>query len=364
MSYAVGKAQEFSIIIMPGTVPTLEHAMKLRGTPFQKKLQDLAHANGIHIVTWWWTPGAFATKDREITGPKSVDGPEDARRRPDLRDDAEGGRRLGGQHAVDRDLPVAAVGCAQRHADFRRDVRQHAAVRADQVCDHPPGKYSLWMLLQPLVMSKQHWDKLTPAQQKIFEEAAAKSDEYFLGLQREAVSDMEKEYKKAGAQGARDDPGRVRPVGRARQGHRVEGVRGASRRPARTCSTRCSRSSERGRLITTAGREAARLSPLTGKAHAACVRARGVPTDAPRAPSVAALMLFVAALVITWSVALPRDGRLDLLGDRVLGLHDGRRRCSSRRRTAWPPRGHVGVDLLSHYLPARLARPAGHRGRV
>jgi TRAP-type C4-dicarboxylate transport system substrate-binding protein len=62
-----------------------------------------------------------------------------------------------------------------------------------------PGKYSLWMLLQPLVMSKQHWDKLTPTQQKIFEEAAAKSDDHFLGLQREAVSDMEKEYKKAGA---------------------------------------------------------------------------------------------------------------------------------------------------------------------
>src|SRR5882672_7903804 len=49
-----------------------------------------------------------------------------------------------------------------------------------------PTKYSLWMLLQPLVMSKQHWDKLTPAQQKIFEAAAAKSDQYFLGQQREA----------------------------------------------------------------------------------------------------------------------------------------------------------------------------------
>jgi TRAP-type C4-dicarboxylate transport system substrate-binding protein len=48
-------------------------------------------------------------------------------------------------------------------------------------------------------MSKQHWDKLTPAQQKIFEEAAAKSDAYFLGLQREAVDKMEDAYKKAGA---------------------------------------------------------------------------------------------------------------------------------------------------------------------
>ena len=55
------------------------------------------------------------------------------------------------------------------------------------------------MLLQPLVMSKQHWDKLTPAQKKIFEEAAAKSDEFFLKLQKDAVDKMEEAYKKAGA---------------------------------------------------------------------------------------------------------------------------------------------------------------------
>ena len=41
--------------------------------------------------------------------------------------------------------------------------------------------------------------QLTPAQQKIFEEAAAKADEYFLGLQRDAVDKMEEAYKKAGA---------------------------------------------------------------------------------------------------------------------------------------------------------------------
>ena len=62
-----------------------------------------------------------------------------------------------------------------------------------------PTKYSLWMMLQPLVMSKQHWDKLSPAEQKVFEEAALKSDEYFLNLQRDAVEKMEEAYKKAGA---------------------------------------------------------------------------------------------------------------------------------------------------------------------
>ena len=42
MSYAVGKAQEFSITIMPGTISSLDHAMRLKGTPFHAKLQALA----------------------------------------------------------------------------------------------------------------------------------------------------------------------------------------------------------------------------------------------------------------------------------------------------------------------------------
>ena len=48
-------------------------------------------------------------------------------------------------------------------------------------------------------MSKSAWDKLTPAQKKIFEEAANKSDEFFAAGQREAVKRMEEAYVKAGA---------------------------------------------------------------------------------------------------------------------------------------------------------------------
>ena len=198
MSYAVGKAQEFSIVIMPGTVPTLEHAMKLRGTPFQKKLQDLAHANGIHIVTWWWTPGGFAAKDREIGPPKSVEGMKLRAADPTF----ESMLKAAGASVVNMpsteiypSLQSGVLNGTLTSAETFVSMRLYEQTRFATL----PGKYSLWMLMQPLVMSKQHWDKLTPAQQKIFEEAAAKSDEYFLGTQREAVGDMEKEYKKAGA---------------------------------------------------------------------------------------------------------------------------------------------------------------------
>jgi TRAP-type C4-dicarboxylate transport system substrate-binding protein len=62
------------------------------------------------------------------------------------------------------------------------------------------GEYTLWWLMQPLVMSKAAWDKLTPAQQKIFEEAADVSNKWFAQSQSEAVQRMVEAYQKAGAQ--------------------------------------------------------------------------------------------------------------------------------------------------------------------
>jgi TRAP-type transport system periplasmic protein len=198
MSYAVGKAEEFSIVIMPGTIPTLAHAMKLRGTPFQQKLQALAEKNGVHIVTWWWTPGAFATKDREIAGPKTVDGLKMRAADPTF----ESMLKAAGASVVSMpsteiypSLQSGVISGTLTSAETFVSMRLYEQTKFATV----PGKYALWMLLQPLVMSKQHWDKLSPAQKKIFEEAALKSDKFFLGLQQDAVEKMEAAYKKAGA---------------------------------------------------------------------------------------------------------------------------------------------------------------------
>jgi TRAP-type C4-dicarboxylate transport system substrate-binding protein len=198
MSYAVGKAEEFSIVIMPGTIPTLEHAMKLRGTPFQARLQALAEKHGVHIVTWWWTPGAFASKDREITGPKSVDGLKMRAADPTFESMLKSaGVSVSSMASTEiyPSLQSGVINATLTSAETFVSMRLYEQTKFATV----PGKYALWMLMQPLVMSKQHWDKLTPAQKKIFEEAAAKSDEFFLKDQQEAVGKMEEAYKKAGA---------------------------------------------------------------------------------------------------------------------------------------------------------------------
>lgn len=197
MSYAVGKAKEFSGVILPGTIPNLDFAMRLKKSPYYQKIQELSEKNGFRVITWWWTPGGFATKAKEITGPASVAGLKMRAADPTF----ESMLKAAG-------ASVSAMASSEIYSALQSGVLDGALTSAETFVSGRlyeqtkmatlPGDQTLWMLLQPLVMSKQAWDKLTPAQKKIFEEAAEVADQFFLGEQRKAVNDMADAYKKAG----------------------------------------------------------------------------------------------------------------------------------------------------------------------
>ncbi|MBM3508891.1 MAG: hypothetical protein FJX61_01960 [Alphaproteobacteria bacterium] len=198
LSYAVGKIPEFSITIMPGTVTSLEHAKRMKGTKFFQRLQDVAEANGIRVITWWWTPGGFASKDREIGGPETVKGLSMRAADPTF----EAMLKAAGSSvhnmasteiypALQSGVLNATLTSAETFVSMKIfEQTKHATVG---------GNYTLWMLLQPLVMAKSAWDKLTPAQKKAFQEAADISDTFFDGTQQEATAKMTEVYTKAGA---------------------------------------------------------------------------------------------------------------------------------------------------------------------
>lgn len=195
--YGVGKVPEFSITIMPGTVPSMDYAMKLKGTAFHKKLQEIAEANGIRVMTWWWTPGGFATKDRAITGPKSVEGLRMRAADPYME------RVLQANGASIVSMPSTEIYPALQSGvldGLMTSSESFVSMRIYEQTKHATagGDYVLFMLLQPLVISKQAWDKLTPAQKNAMEKAATKSEEFFNGLQREASDKMVEQFKKAG----------------------------------------------------------------------------------------------------------------------------------------------------------------------
>jgi len=195
--YAVGKVPEFSITIMPGTVKSMDHADRLKGSAFHKKLQDIAHANGIHVLTWWWTPGGFATKDREIAGPETVKGLKMRAADPYME-----------LILKDQGASIHSMGSTEIYSALQSGVLDGLMTSAESFISMrvyeqtkyatTGGDYTLFMLLQPLVMSKQHWDKLTPAQQKIFGEAATVSEKFFNNEQRDAAKKMVETFSKAG----------------------------------------------------------------------------------------------------------------------------------------------------------------------
>ena len=195
MSYAVGKVPEFSITIMPGTITSLDQALKLKGTAFHRKLQELAEKNNTHIVTWWWTPGGFASKTHEIGGPDTVKGEKMRAADPTF----EAMLKAAGASVINipsteiyPSLQSGVLTSTLTSAETFVSMRLYEQTRFATA----GGDYTLWWLLQPLVMSKAAWDKLTPAQKKIFEEAAAKSDDFFAGTQREAVKNMVDTFSK------------------------------------------------------------------------------------------------------------------------------------------------------------------------
>ena len=199
MSYAVGKVPEMSITIMPGTITSLDHALRLKGTAFHKKLQEVAEKNGVHIVTWWWTPGGFASKTNAIGGPDTVKGEKMRAADPTF----ESMLKAAGASVIN--IPSTEIYPSLQSGVLTSTLTSAETFVSMRIYEQTKfatvgGEYTLWWLMQPLVMSKAAWDKLTPAQKKIFEEAANKSDDFFAAGQREAVKKMVDAYTKAGAQ--------------------------------------------------------------------------------------------------------------------------------------------------------------------
>ena len=199
LSYAVGKIPDFSITIMPGTVTSLGHAKRMKGTKFHQRLQQIAEANGIHVVTWWWTPGGFASKRAPIAGPDSVKG--ESMRAADPTFEA----MLKAAGASVHGMPSTEIYPALQSGVLTSTLTSAETFVSMRIYEQTKfatigGDYTLWMLLQPLVISKQAWDKLTPSQKKAFQEAADKSDEFFDGTQEEATGKMREVFTKAGAQ--------------------------------------------------------------------------------------------------------------------------------------------------------------------
>jgi len=195
--YGVGKIPELSATILPGAVNSVEDAVSLKGSAFHEQLQAVAERNGFHILTWWWTEGGVANKIRPIKGPDTVDGLD--MRGADRTIDS----MLSAAGASVISMPSTELYSALQTGVLDGLMTSYESLMSMRLYEQTSyatigGEYSMFVLLQPLVVSMDVWKGLTPDQQRIFEEAAAKTEKDFLEEQLKIKESTVEKFKAAG----------------------------------------------------------------------------------------------------------------------------------------------------------------------
>jgi TRAP-type C4-dicarboxylate transport system substrate-binding protein len=198
LPYAVKKVPEFSLAVLPGLYPSLETVRDLKGSKLLEHLQAAARNNGVHILAWWWVPGGFVTKNRQIAGPDTVKGLK-----------LRGGDRLFDlmlkkAGATPVELHSNAIHAAMASGRIDGALTSYETFVSTKIYEH--GKYftagspGIWMFLNTLLVSRSVWESLSDAERAAFEAAAEISEEFFAATQRDAERRFVEAFTKAGAQ--------------------------------------------------------------------------------------------------------------------------------------------------------------------
>jgi TRAP-type transport system periplasmic protein len=197
LPYAVKKVPEFSLAVLPGLYPSLDTVRDLKGSTMLEHLQAVAHDNGVHILAWWWVPGGFVTKNRQVAGPETV----------------KGLRLRGGDPLFDLMLEKAGAVPVQLHsneiysamASGKLDGALTSYETFVSTKIYEQGKYftagspGIWMFLNTLLIAKPVWDSLSAAERAAFETAAEISEQFFTATQHAAEKRFIDTFTKAGA---------------------------------------------------------------------------------------------------------------------------------------------------------------------
>ena len=181
-----------------GCFRSVDAARALKNSKVSDQLQDIANANGVHILAWWWVAGGFVTrKPGNRRDPSSV----------------KGLRLRSGDALFDLMLSKAgAIPSILSPTSFMRPCKtdrldgaltSYETFVSEKLYEHAKyftaGSPGIWMFANPLLISKAVWDSLSETEKEVFEAAAEISETYFVATQKDAENRFIKTFTAAGA---------------------------------------------------------------------------------------------------------------------------------------------------------------------
>jgi TRAP-type C4-dicarboxylate transport system substrate-binding protein len=198
LSYAGGEVAETNIGLLPALVPTYDVGSKWKTAEVGKMLTQLMAEKGIVIVTWIWQAGGVASRTKPLVQPE----------------DAKGMKIRGGSREMDMmfkeagasvvSLPSNEIYAAMQTGAMDAALTSSTSLisfRLEEVSKSlTSGRgRSYWFMFEPLLMSKQVFDKLPKAQQDVIMGVGAELEKFAVDNAKAddaAVADV---YTKAGA---------------------------------------------------------------------------------------------------------------------------------------------------------------------
>ncbi len=198
LDYASGKVPQFSITLMPCSVSTIKEGLSWRNKPIGKKIEALMEKNGVKNLVWAWFDGGIGSKIRQIKVPADVKGTK--MRAAGKKFEymmREAGASITSMpssetyHALSTGVLDTMMTSSASFVSYRLyEVLKYINV---------PRDYSIWYMSENLCISMKTWNRLTPAQQKIFIETAEWMHENWIYQNFKTLVDkLIKAYTKAG----------------------------------------------------------------------------------------------------------------------------------------------------------------------
>src|SRR5262249_15677157 len=198
ISYAGGEVPELNIGLMPGIVSSYKQGAAWKTAPVGQKFGAFVASKNVLILSWIWQAGGLASRAAPIVNPEEAKGKKirGGSREMDMMFQAAGATTLSTPSnelyaAMQTGACDACTTSSTSLISFRLEEVAKSLVTGR-------GK-SYWFMLEPLIMSKLIFDKLTKQQQDVIMALGAELETFGT---KEAMADEEKVaevYAKKGA---------------------------------------------------------------------------------------------------------------------------------------------------------------------
>ncbi|WP_136068096.1 TRAP transporter substrate-binding protein DctP [Modicisalibacter radicis] len=178
LDYASGRHPEFSATLMPGLVRSHERAQRLNDSEFMDMIKQVINDAGVKVLADAWLAGGFASNERCITSPDTVQGQAMRAAGPAF-----------DEMLATAGASIASMPSSEIYTAMQTGVLDGANTSSgsfvsyriyEQVtCLTAPGENALWFMYEPILISQQSWDGLNEKQQQALTEAGQKAEAFF-----------------------------------------------------------------------------------------------------------------------------------------------------------------------------------------